>query len=162
MEDFYKNIIVPTYIINLVERTDRLSHIQQQFVGKHEFDVKIVEACKHPIGAIGLWQSILKIIRTAISDDDDVIIICEDDHEFAKSYSKEYLLDNIIEAATQGVEILTGGIANFYQAVPVSKNRLWIDSFWCTQFIVIYRSIFQKILSQVDQIFSYLLFRLTF
>lgn len=146
--DSYENIIIPTYVINLLERKDRLLHIQHEFEGKNEFDVTIIEACKHTIGAVGLWESILKIIKIAISNDDDVIIICEDDHEFTKGYSKEYLLDNIIEAANQGVEVLSGGIANFFQAVPVSENRLWIDSFWCTQFIIIYKSLFEKILKE--------------
>lgn len=148
MVDVYENIIIPTYVINLPERKDRLAHIQQQFAGKNEFDVRIVEACKHPIGAVGLWHSILKIIQIAIASDDDVIIICEDDHEFTKRYSKEYLLQNIIEAANQGVEILNGGIANFSHAVPVSPQRLWIDSFWCTQFIIVYKSLFEKILKE--------------
>lgn len=146
--DSYENIIIPVYVINLLERKDRLSHIQQQFKGKNEFDVTIVEACKHSIGAVGLWESILKIIKIGIANEDDVIIICEDDHEFTKEYSKEYLLENIIEAANQGVEILAGGIANFSHAVPVSKSRLWINSFWCTQFIIIYKSLFVKILKE--------------
>ena len=146
--DSYENIIIPTYVINLLERKDRLLHIQHQFEGKNEFDVTIIEACKHTIGAVGLWESILKIIKIAISNDDDVIIICEDDHEFTKGYSKEYLLDNIIEAANQGAEVFSGGIANFFQAVPVSENRLWIDSFWCTQFIIVYKSLFKKILEE--------------
>lgn len=113
-----------------------------------EFDVTIVEACKHSIGAVGLWNSILKIVQIAIAGDDDVIIICEDDHQFTQHYSKGYLLQNIVEAAKQGVEILTGGIANFSHAIPLSTHRLWIDSFWCTQFIIVYKSLFEKILKE--------------
>jgi glycosyl transferase family 25 len=148
MKDVYENIVIPTYVINLSERKERLKHIQEQFKGKHEFDLFTIEACKHAIGAVGLWNSILKIIKMAMNNDDDVIIICEDDHEFTKNYSKEDLLQNIIEAENQGVELLTGGIANFSHAVPITENRLWIDSFWCTQFIIIYKNLFQKILEE--------------
>lgn len=141
-----ENISIPTYIINLKERSDRLAHIQKQFIDKPEFALTIVDACKHTIGAVGLWQSVCRIIELAINNDDDVIVICEDDHEFTGHYSREYLLENIIEAHEQGVEILSGGVGGFGLSLPVSKNRIWMNWFFCTQFIVLYRSIFQKIL----------------
>ena len=30
--------------------------------------------------------------------------------------------------------------------MPIAKNRYWVDWFWCTQFIVVYKKLFQKIL----------------
>jgi len=144
----YDNVIIPTYIINLPERTDRLSHIEKQFSRRDEFDITIVDACKHIIGAVGLWQSVRKIISMAICNDDDVIIICEDDHEFTEAYSKEFLFKNIIEAHQQGAEILSGGIGGFGSSIPVAENRYWIESFLCTQFLVLYRSIFERILNE--------------
>lgn len=144
----WDDIIIPTFIINLKERTDRLQHILNQFEGKQEFDIHIVEACEHQIGAVGLWQSIVKIVNEVINKDDDVIIICEDDHSFTEHYKRHFLIQNIIDASLQGVELLSGGIGGFSNAVPITNNRFWIDSFWCTQFIVLYRSIFQKILDE--------------
>lgn len=35
---------------------------------------------EHRVGAVGLWQSIVRAVETAISNDDDTMIICEDDH----------------------------------------------------------------------------------
>lgn len=46
----------------------------------------------------------------------------------------------------QGVDILSGGVGGFGYAVPIAKNRYWVDWFWCTQFIVVYKKFFQKIL----------------
>jgi len=60
------DISIPTYVINLAERTERKAHIINQFKNKPEFAVKIVEACKHEIGAVGLWQSFRKIVQMAI------------------------------------------------------------------------------------------------
>jgi len=40
------------------------------------------------------------------SSDDDVIILCKDDHAFTADFNKKYLIQNILEAAEQGVEIL--------------------------------------------------------
>lgn len=138
---------IPTYIINLKDRSERKKHILTEFDGREEFDVTIVDACEHSIGAIGLWNSIVKIIHTAIDQDNDVIIICEDDHYFTEDYSKEYLIENILNAHKQGADILSGGIGGFGYAVPTAKNRYWVDWFWCTQFIVIYKKFFQKILN---------------
>ncbi len=137
---------IPTYVINLKERTERKVHISKEFEGKPEFGVNFIEACTHPIGAVGLWNSIVKIIEQAVKEDDDVILICEDDHYFTEHYSKEYFCENIINAHEQGADILSGGIGGFGYAVPVAKNRYWVDWLWCTQFIVVYKKFFQKIL----------------
>lgn len=144
----FDNIVISTYIINLEERKDRLVHIKKQFEGRDEFELNIFKAIKNEVGAVGLWQSIIEIVKVAIERDEDVIIICEDDHEFTPTYSKEYLLRNIIEAHSQGLAILSGGIGGFKQVVPVTINRWWVDTFWSTQFLVIYRDFFEAILAE--------------
>lgn len=147
-EDAFVDMIIPTYVINLPERTERLDHIRKQFDGKDEFDVHIIEACKHSIGAVGLWESIRKIVNLAIANDDDVIIICEDDHVFTGDYSKSHLIKNIIGAYKQHTEVLLGGIGGFNKALPVSAGRAWVNDFYCTQFTVLYKSVFQKIFDE--------------
>lgn len=141
-EEFY----LPVYVINLKERIERRKHIEEQFQGKTEFALTWVEAVEHPIGAVGLWQSMVKAVQIAEKNEDDIMIICEDDHTFTPAYRKEYLLANIIGANEQGSELLSGGIGGFGVAVPVAANRYWVDWFWCTQFIVIFKPLFQKIL----------------
>lgn len=141
------NFSISTYVVNLKSRKDRLKHIQEQFKNKPEFDTHFIEACEHEIGSYGLWLSLKKVIEMAIENQDDVIIFVEDDHTFTKKYNWEFLLKNILEANKQKLDILLGGIGGGFQnAVPITKNRIWIDSFWCTQFVVIYRRFFQKIL----------------
>jgi len=147
-KEAYQNIAIPTYIINLPERKDRLAHIQKQFENKSEFDITIMEACRHKVGAVGLWNSILKIINLAVQNEDDVIIICEDDHEFTKDYSSQSLIKNIIAAHRQGADILCGGIGGFNQALYMGNYRYWIDFFWGMQFTVLYKSIFEPILKE--------------
>ena len=142
----YSNISISTYIINLKERTDRLNYVLSQFAGKPEFDIHCIEACTHSIGAVGLWHSIVKIIKKANDSDDDVIIIVEDDHTFTDNYDRDRFIQNVIDAAGQGVELLSGGIGGFGNAVPITSERYWIDWLWCTQFIVLYRPIFKKIM----------------
>lgn len=147
----YQNLVIPTYVINLPERIDRLKHIRRQFHGRNEFDISIVEGCRHENGAIGLWQSIRKVIRIAIDSSEDVIVICEDDHEFTPYYNVQKLFGQIIGAAKQNANLLLGGISSFGQAIPVAKGRFWIDRFHCTQFTVVYSSFFQRILDEPFQ-----------
>jgi len=146
--EIYSTLTIPTYIINLPERTERLVHIKQQFENKPEFDVTIVEACKHEIDAVGLWQSIRKIIQMAIDADDDVIIICEDNHQFTEHYSKEYLLKNIIEAHVSAIDYLSGGSSITENEVMIAANRFWVSRCLATQFIVLYKPLFQQILDE--------------
>lgn len=143
----YTSIMIPTYIINLKERIDRRLHILQEFANKPEFDVRVVDAIKHKTGAVGLWQTIRKCVESGIENDDDLIIVCEDDHKFTEHYDRDIFIQNILEAHEQGCDILSGGIGGFYHAVPITKQRYWIDYFWCTQFIVLFRKFFNKILS---------------
>lgn len=122
LNDFY----LPVYVINLKNRVERRNHIEEQFYEKPEFELTWIDAVEHSIGAVGLWQS--------------------DDHTFTPAYTKEYFLVNIIQANEQGSELLSGGIGGFGSAVPVSANRYWVDWFWSTQFIVVFKTLFQKIL----------------
>lgn len=148
LSDLPSDIAIPTYVINLKDRPERLKYVLSQFEGKTEFDIHVVEACRHEIGAVGLWKSIVKIIKEVIDGDDDVIIICEDDHTFTSNYSREEFIHHIIKAAEQGADVLSGGIGGFGNAYPIGTKRYWVDWLWCTQFIVIYRPFFRRILDE--------------
>lgn len=139
--------VLPTYIINRKVRTDRREHISNEFKGKPKFMINWVEACEHTNGAVGLWNSIRKIVQEAKQQGYEFILICEDDHFFTEHYTPEYLFSNILHARQQGALLLNGGIGGFGTALPVSTNRYWIDWFWCTQFVIIYRPLFDDILS---------------
>lgn len=148
LSDLPSDIAIPTYVINLKDRPERLKYVLSQFEGKTEFDIHVVEACRHEIGAVGLWKSIVKIVKEVIDGDDDVIIICEDDHTFTSDYSREEFIHHVIKAAEQGADVLSGGIGGFGNAYPIGTKRYWVDWLWCTQFIVIYRPFFRRILDE--------------
>jgi glycosyl transferase family 25 len=83
----------------------------------------------------------------AVANDDDVIVVCKDDIKFTEHYVKEDFLRNIMEAFYQRTEMLAGGVGEFGIAIPVAKTRYWVNAFHSTGFFVLYKSIFQKILS---------------
>ncbi|NLR81447.1 glycosyl transferase [Chitinophaga eiseniae] len=144
----FENTSIPTYIINLSERTDRRASIINEFKGKPEFDVKIINAIKHPIGAVGLWRTIQKIIHLAIENEDEIIVICEDDHQFTTQYSKDFLFKNIFEAYSQGADYLSGGSGGIHHPIPISPSRFWGAECLSTQFIIIYKRFFSTILNE--------------
>lgn len=144
----YNKLKIATYIINVPDRTERRKHIESQFSDKSEFEVTIVEACRNPIGAVGLWQSIRKIVTMAIANDEDSVVICEDDHQFTEHYSKESFFKNIIEAYYQGADYLNGGVSFFDFSVPVSENRYWMNHCLAGQFLVVYSKFFKKMLEK--------------
>lgn len=138
---------VPTYVINLNERKDRLEHIRRQFDNHPEFDVHIVEAETDENGAVGLWRSICKIIRSAKEADEDFILICEDDHIFTSHYEASSFLHQVMLAGAMNADMLNGGIGGFGNLVPLCAGLAWVDWFWCTQFIVVYRRAYDAILN---------------
>lgn len=146
LQNLPDSLSLPTYIINLPQRTDRREHILQQFNGRDEFQVHLVEACPHRIGAMGLWKSICKIVAQAQAEDQDVILICEDDHQFTADYDKHKFLHQVMQGGMMGAELLLGGIGGFGKMMPTCHGLFWTDWFWCTQFTVIYRKAFQAIL----------------
>lgn len=99
------------------ERVERKQHITKEFDNKEEFELNWVEASAHPIGAVGLWNSMIKIIKMAKEKGDDIIVICEDDHYFTENYSPKLLFKEVTEAYIQGAEVLSGGIGGFGQAI---------------------------------------------
>lgn len=141
------NHSIPTYVISLAERTDRQENIKKQFAGRQEFDWHFFPAIKCNRGAEGLWHSIVEIVRMAQQNNNDKIIICEDDHIFTSDYNSETLFKNIYDAADKGCQILLGGIGNFNNLVPIQKGLYWVDIFWCTQFMVVYKSAYDYILN---------------
>ena len=142
-----EDICIPVYAIHLNSRPERLKNLKKQFASKSEFNVTYIEATKHKNGAIGLWTNICTAIKFAQQRHEDIIILCEDDHEFTDVYTKKYLISNIVGAYRQNADMLNCGIGGFGTAVPISPNRCWVDWFWCTQFVVLFSTIYPKILA---------------
>ncbi len=134
-------------VINLQSRADRRKNVIDEFKGKDEFDVSIVQACEHQVGAIGLWQSIQKIVKSHLNISDDYIIICEDDHVFTENYSRDRFFKCIEQAKINDADILSGGVSWLNSMVPVTDDIFWLQRFTGTQFFVIFKKFFHSILS---------------
>lgn len=138
---------IPTFIINLKERYDRKTHITNEFFGRQEFDVHIVEAHKHEYGAIGLWNTIKHIVMNLPNPDEEFILICEDDHQFTEKYCKFHLFESIKSAQKHDAEVLLGGVSWLQSIFSITKSLYWIETFNGAQFTIIFNSLFEKIIN---------------
>lgn len=144
----YENIYFPTYILHDPENPAQLQNIKEQFKNKEEFEINIIEASNYHTCTNSYAEELKKIIETAIDNDDDIIIICEDTHQFTENYSKAYFIKNIIEAHQQGANLLMGSVSDFDSAVLLSENRFWLSSFLSSKFIVVFNKMFHAILAE--------------
>ena len=140
------DLFVPAYAINLKEREDRRRHIVAEFAGRPEYEFHLVDACRSVNGRVGLWNSMVRIVRQAREQGEEFVLICEDDHSFARHYSPKLWMHAILEAHRLGADVLAGGIGGFGTALPRGFRLYEVDWFWCTQFIVVYASLFDRIL----------------
>ena len=85
----YDDVVIPVYVNNLPERQDRRDSIVRTFEGKPEFELHITPAIRKERGADGLWASIRNVIQMVSESDDEVIILCEDDHVFTADYDRD-------------------------------------------------------------------------
>ena len=139
---------INTFVINLPERTERLKHFKDEMLGKQEYSITIFKAYKHEIGAVGLWKSICDIIKKADETSEDAVLICEDDHSFTSDYDRDVFLRKAMLAGKIGAEMLSGGVSGFDYLVPCENSGLcFMENFWGTQFVVVYKSAYHKILN---------------
>lgn len=140
------SVVIPAYIIH--QSAEYFCAIEKQFAGREEFNVIIVKACEQKVKELSLWQSLKKIIKTAIENDEDVVIICREDHQFTKQYERSHFIKLIWQAGLLGCNVLIGGMKTFNLALPITDTIFWIDSIQSSKFFVIYKSFYKKILQE--------------
>lgn len=120
---------IPTYILNLDKRRDRCEHILNEFEGKNEFNFQLVRPAFGKNGAASVWNIIKFIINELLPTQENLVLICEDDHVFTDAYNKNLLLHYIDQASTLNAEILSGGVSCLGDAIPLETGMLWMDKF---------------------------------
>lgn len=136
---------IKTFIINLKERTDRLENILNEFKDRDEFDLTVIPAIRADVGAIGLWKTIRYIVKEhAINE--PYILICEDDHIFTPAYNANKFQTYINNMEKKKADIILGGISWFHGAIPIDEDLFWIHYFNGTQFYVVFRKFYDRIL----------------
>lgn len=142
------DVYIAVYVVTLPERKVQHVSIEKEFFGRNEFEVHFVEAQTDEGGNLNMLETIRSIIYELVSEDDDVIVICQGTHMFSEYYERDLFLNQVITASSMGVEILLGGVSGFGNLVAINKGLLWVDAFLNSPFIVIYKRAFDLILSE--------------
>ena len=140
------NTPITVYVLNLIEREDRYLSTKKQFANRLEFNLSIVPAIKHKIGAYGQWKSFIKIVMQEIKKNSDFFIFCEDDHVFTKKYNFDYLSESVKRADKLGADLLCGGVGFIKDAVQCTEHLFWVKTFNGLQFTVIFNRFYEKII----------------
>ena len=143
----YRTMCINVYVPNLYKRKDRNESIQKEFANKIEFNLKVVKAIEHKVGAWGLWQTFYRIVEKEFSLESPYFIFCEDDHCFTEDYDFDYLEKCIKEANRFDADILSGGMSWFETPVQVGDNLFWVSRFNGMQFVVIFKRFYERILA---------------
>lgn len=138
---------IPTFVVNLPDRTDRYNHIVKEFEGRDEFELTIIRAVEHKIGAIGLWQSFRNLVKQAQKNNLDYILICEDDHQFTAKYNPRDFVEKVSLGKEKGFDLLLGGVSSFNGALHYKENLFWVEQFTGMQFVVIFKKFYETFLS---------------
>lgn len=136
---------ITTYIIDSIKPKVEEKSTLNDFANKSEFDTKIIKLNDISPSDKLMWEAIKVVSKDAIKNDEDVIIITNANQRFSNIYSRKFLLENILDSHTQGTDILLGNLSYFSQAVPIAKNRFWIDRFFGFNFMVIFKKFFSII-----------------
>ena len=149
---YLSDVNISTYVISLAVSEECKKEIKKEFSGRLEFKLKMVPYINCNRTSDFLWNTFCSIVSEAINSDDDVIVICKEDHKFTPNYRCEGFIKDVITASELGCQLIWGGARSFGIAVPLTERLFWIDWAWGSQFIVLFRSAFMKVL---DSCFIY-------
>lgn len=154
---------IPVYILNIAGNNDIHLNAHATFSDRIEFAIAWEDTAYHINNIISTWDKIKNCVKHAISQEEDVIILCDTACQFSDSYNYNSLIDAVVEAASFNSDILLGQLNSFNQAVPVNDHIFWIDAFDYSPFIIIYRNFYEAILTteieeqqSIGEILSYL------
>lgn len=151
-EDVIATVCISTYIIG-TDSSSMEEYIKTNFANKPELIPVMLYTDNRQQGNDLLSVTLLKeVAAKAIANDEDVVIVCNEFHQFAPSFSTHYLIRNIMEAFEQRAEILFGGAQDVGLVVPVSQNRCWVGTVKTPHFMIMFRSACLKILEVEDDI----------
>ena len=138
----HKNI--PTYCIHLKERKDREENMYKQL--KSFCDNYIIfEGVKDHHGYIGCSKSHRKIIKKAIDNNYDNVLVIEDDIKFTSNKSFDYF-QRVLNNLPDKWDIILGGVYYCGNMEKENDYLMKIDNFSSTHFVLYNKNVYKTIL----------------
>ena len=132
------------YYINTFCFYNNRNKYQEYFSKKKEFRIHWIKSTS-PSPNIN-QKNLNSILTRSIQEEDDVIIICFDNYRFKRNYSKYSLFKYILMAKFYQADILFGNGSEMDCMCKIQDELYWVNSIKKSNFIVLYRKFFNKIL----------------
>ena len=88
-------------------------------------------------------------IHKLLSDDNEIFVVCSINHHFPANFSCFGFVRDIQKAFQLNADLLIGYVEDFDMVIPLSTRILWIQTPKAPDFVVVYRSLFEKLLDQI-------------
>ncbi|WP_157486811.1 hypothetical protein [Dyadobacter alkalitolerans] len=142
----YDDVSIPTF----VRQTDlKDNNTKGVFGEKSEFDIQLLESRQINDTLHTELEYLRKVVQLSIKQDCEVIFYCSSLSRLSREYRKKEFLKGIISAYLMGASLIyTSHEGSFNHAVPISDSLLWIDKYSSICGIIIFKRMFDSILSQ--------------
>lgn len=149
----FESIKFPTYIINADTSSSFIGDFHNELKKRHEFDIHLIDVdFSNPDTNRIFWTYVTESINIAKRNNEKYATICQPSAYFTNEYSYSFLLQKIKDAQHLNAEILIGGLSDFRQAIPMGYQLYWIAWFKTAPLLIIYESLYDKILSYKFQV----------
>lgn len=145
-EEECEGIQISTYLIPQQSADLQTAEFLNQFISRKEFEIIDFLDLKAEANSHDYWSCLRQIIQMSNEREDDVIVICDNEHVFCEDYDKRVLFSSIFQGAYLGADIILGGMSDTRQVVVVNDYLSWIDAFQYCPFMIVYRSFFELIM----------------
>lgn len=138
--------MLPTYLINLPRRTDRLQ-VSQRILQHHGIDFELCEAIDLQNGADGIRQTMIGLFTHILNNTEyERILILEDDVDFLYP-DVCAAIDNAIKELPNDFDLLFLGANVYKPLLPYSRNLLKLTGAVANHAVVYTRNVMQELLT---------------
>lgn len=138
----FSDFSIPTCVLFEKEQYDT---IENQLQAYSQFDLSFFQVSNnYGSETVALLK---KIINTFLEGDDDLFILCGLNHNINKNFDLESFISKVIEVGLRRADLLAiECLSDFDHSLPLSSDVFWVSKFVSSDFLVIYRSFYSKIL----------------
>lgn len=134
---------IPTFVFF---KNDK-QKIINEFRGRTEFNIcETIQITAGPKSEQQHWISIQEIVRTAIEEDHDVIVIAYDHHEFTGQYHHETFIKSVLTGHKNAMGLILGGGEQIQYRFNAENDMDFIGCYGGTGLLLLYQSLYQSIL----------------
>jgi len=148
VEDSQLDITIPVYVLKNSSPNEGLDLFQKEFESRNEFNVKIFNSeSSNSEEQNTEWLELIESVKEAQAANDHFIVVARTCHRFSTDFNFNEFIKQIKDAHDLGAKILYGNGLSITDATYLTRDLFWVSDVVSSSFTVIYKSIFEKILT---------------